>query len=223
MDSMPLYLNTTNPAIHSLKDFTQKDRIALPAAKVSIQAIVLDLAAAKEFGQKNYSKLDQLTVSMSHPDGMSALLNGTAGITGHFTSAPYMYQELQNPKVHRVLDSYDVLGGSHTFNCLWSTKRFVSENPKAVTAFLKALDDAETFIRQHPDQAAKIYLSSVKNSALSQAAIEKIIRDPENKWTIEPEKVLKFGEFMKQVGLLKQAPASIGDVFFAANPPISGN
>lgn len=223
MDSMPLYLNTTNPAVHSLKDFTKKDRIALPAVKVSMQAIVLDMAAAKEFGQKDYGKLDSLTVSMSHPDGLVALLNGTAGITAHFTSAPYMYQELQNPKVHRVLDSYDVLGGPHTFICLWATKRFVSANPKVVTAFQNALNDAETFIRRHPAQAAKIYLAAQKKSTLSQAAVEKMIRDPENKWTIEPHKVLKFAAFMKKIGLLKHAPAAISDLFFAEKPPITGN
>lgn len=223
MDSMPLYLNTTNPAVHSLKNFTRKDRIALPAVKVSMQAIVLDMAAAKEFGQSNYNKVDSLTVSMSHPDGLSALLNGTAGITAHFTSAPYMYQELQNPKVHRVLDSYDVVGGPHTFICLWATKRFVSANPKVVTAFQKALNDAETFIHKHPAQAAKIYLATQKKSKLSEAAVEKMIRDPENKWTIEPQNVLKFAKFMKKIGLIKHAPASISDLFFAETPPIKGN
>lgn len=223
MNSMPLYLNTTNPAVHSLKDFTDKDRIALPAVKVSIQAIILDMAAAKEFGPKNFNKLDSLTVSMSHPDGYSALLNGTAGITAHFTSAPFMYEELQNPKVHRVLDSFKVLGGPHTFNCLWSTKKFVSANPKVVTAFQMALNDAETFIRQHPAQAAKVYLSTQKKTTLSQADVEKMIKDPENKWTIQPQKVLQFSSFMKQIGLVKNAAASIGDLFFAETPPITGN
>ncbi len=223
MNSMPLYLNTTNPAVHSLKDFTEKDRIALPAVKVSIQAIILDMAAAKEFGQKNYNKLDPLTVSMSHPDGLSALLNGTAGITAHFTSAPFMYEELKNPKVHRVLDSFKVLGGPHTFNCLWATKRFVSANPKVVTAFQLALNDAETFIKQHPAQTAKIYLSTQKKSSLTQAEVEKMIKDPENKWDIEPQKVLEFAKFMKKIGLIKHTATSINDLFFSETPPITGN
>src|SRR3954462_297937 len=29
MNSMPIYLNTRNPNVHSLKDFTEKDKIAL--------------------------------------------------------------------------------------------------------------------------------------------------------------------------------------------------
>ena len=55
-------------------DFTKKDKIAVPTVKVSTQAIVLQMAAAKEFGQAEYTRLDKLTVSLSHPDGMSMLL-----------------------------------------------------------------------------------------------------------------------------------------------------
>ena len=63
MNSMPLYLNTNNPNVKSIKDFTSKDKIALPAVKVSIQAVTLQMAAEKEFGEGNQNKLDALTVS----------------------------------------------------------------------------------------------------------------------------------------------------------------
>src|SRR6187397_2327702 len=39
LDSMPLYLNTRNPNVKTIKDFTEKDKIALPAVKVSVQAV----------------------------------------------------------------------------------------------------------------------------------------------------------------------------------------
>jgi len=41
MNRQPAFLNTRNPNIKSLRDFTDKDRIALPAPKVSVQAIML--------------------------------------------------------------------------------------------------------------------------------------------------------------------------------------
>ena len=41
INSMPLYLNTRNPSVKTIKDFTDKDKIALPAVKVSIQACLL--------------------------------------------------------------------------------------------------------------------------------------------------------------------------------------
>lgn len=52
-------------------DLGEKDRIALPAVKVSFQAVMLQMAAAKEFGDANYARLDALTVSMAHPDGLA--------------------------------------------------------------------------------------------------------------------------------------------------------
>lgn len=58
INSMPLYLNTSNPDVKSIKDFTEKDRIALPAVKVSIQAITLQIAAEKAFGAGQHGKLD---------------------------------------------------------------------------------------------------------------------------------------------------------------------
>ncbi len=50
LNSMPLYLNTINPNVKTIKDFTEKDRIALPAVRVSIQAVILQMAAEKAFG-----------------------------------------------------------------------------------------------------------------------------------------------------------------------------
>ena len=43
-----IYLNTRNPSIKSIRDFTEKDRIAVPSVKVSTQALFLQIAAEKE-------------------------------------------------------------------------------------------------------------------------------------------------------------------------------
>ena len=50
LNSMPLYLNSINPNVKTIKDFTDKDRIALPAVRVSMQAVILQMAAEKVFG-----------------------------------------------------------------------------------------------------------------------------------------------------------------------------
>src|SRR5512143_3153336 len=108
INSMPLYLNTRNPNVKTIKDFTEKDRIALPAVKVSIQAVTLQMAAEKAYGEGQQNKLDPLTVSMSHPDGQTALLSGQSEITAHFSSPPFQYQQLEKPGIRTVLNSYDV-------------------------------------------------------------------------------------------------------------------
>ena len=58
VQSMPYVLVTREPRIKSLRDFTDKDRIALPAVKLTGHAIALQMAVAKEFGREQYDKLD---------------------------------------------------------------------------------------------------------------------------------------------------------------------
>src|SRR5882672_2076496 len=55
-----LWLNTRNPNIKTLADFSDKDRIAVPGIKTSFAAVVLQMAAAQAFGIENYAKLDSL-------------------------------------------------------------------------------------------------------------------------------------------------------------------
>ena len=47
LNSMPLYLVTRNPNVKTISDFRDGDRIALPAVKVSAQAVLLQMAAFK--------------------------------------------------------------------------------------------------------------------------------------------------------------------------------
>src|SRR3546814_5452932 len=109
INAMPLYLNSRDPKVKSIKDLTDKDRIALPAVRVSIQAVTLQMAAEQAFGKGQQNRLDKLTVSLSHPDGMTALLSGSSEITAHFTSPPFQDFELKQPGIHRILSSYEVL------------------------------------------------------------------------------------------------------------------
>src|SRR4051812_19248748 len=58
MTTYPLYLITRNPNVKSPRDFTDKDKIAVPSIKVSTQAIMLQMLAAKEYGEANWSHFD---------------------------------------------------------------------------------------------------------------------------------------------------------------------
>ena len=213
INSMPIWLTTINPDVKTIKDFTEKDRIALPAVKVSIQAVTLQMAAEQAFGPGQHGRLDTLTVSMSHPDGMAAMMSGRSEVTGHFTSAPFQYQELADPRVRKVVDSYDVLGGPHTFNVVWAATRFRDENPKIVEAFVAALDEAVKFINQNRKEAAEIWVRA-ENSRMPAAEAERIIRLPENEWTMTPKKVMAYADFMSRNGLIPARPESWKDLFF---------
>src|SRR5690349_6840054 len=142
VQSMPYVLVTRSPNIKSIRDFTDKDRIALPAVKLTGHAIALQMAAAKEFGREQYDKLDPITVSLSHPDAAAALLNGKGEINAHFASSPFYYIEEATPGVHRVLHSYDAAGGRHTNGVLMATKKFYEANPKVCAAVVAALEES---------------------------------------------------------------------------------
>ncbi len=57
---MPFILVTNRPEIKTIKDFKEGHKIAVPGVKNSNQAICLQMAAAKEWGQANYAQLDPL-------------------------------------------------------------------------------------------------------------------------------------------------------------------
>ena len=130
LSSQPFLLNTKDPDIKTIKDFKDSDRIAVPAVKSSVQALTLQMAAAKACGAKDFEKLDPLTVSMTPPDATVALLKGGAQITAAFSVPPFQYQQLEDPAVHTVLNSFDVMGGSHTFTAIWCSAKFRDGNPK---------------------------------------------------------------------------------------------
>src|SRR6185437_13074211 len=146
VQSMTYILVTNRPAIKTIKDFTEKDKIALPAVKVSSQAICLQMAAAKEWGQDNYAKLDSLTITRSHPDAAAAVMSKANEINSHYAVAPFYYYELATSGIHKVLNSYDTLGGATTNGTLIMSKKFRDANPKVTQAVYGALTEAEEFI-----------------------------------------------------------------------------
>jgi NitT/TauT family transport system substrate-binding protein len=214
-DTSPLYLNSNNPAVKTIRDLGDKDRIALPSPKLSIQAVVLQMAAAREFGQENYARLDRLTVAMKHPDAMIALISGRSEITGHLTSPPFSFQELESrsTRIHKVLDSYDVLGGPHTFNVLYGTAAFHDKNPKVYAAVFAALEDAIAIINRDKKAAAQLYIRVTKtkeslNDLLGQ------LNNPQMSYTTTPHNVTKFSNFMYKIGTIKSKPRDWKDLFF---------
>ena len=220
LNSMPLFLNTTNPDVKTIKDFTPKDRIALPVIKSSIQAVVLQMQAEKVFG--DHDVMDKLTVSMAHPDGLAALLSGGTEITAHLTAPPFSFQELKDKRVHRVFSSYDVVGGPHTFNLIWTTRKFRDENPKTYKAFVAGLAEAMEKINADKKKYAQVYVRFTK-SKLDPAFIEEMMTSPEIKYTLAPEGTMKFATFLHKVGRIKELPSSWKDMFFPEIHDLQGN
>jgi len=223
LDSMPIYLNTRDQKVKSLKDFGEGNKIALPATKSSIQAITLQMAVARVFGATQATKLDPITVSLSHPDAMTALLSGGSGIDSHFTSPPFQDLELRDPRIHRVLSSYEVLDGAATFIITATTTKFQKANPKTFDAFVGALEEAQAFIRTKKREAAQIYLRMSSDKRLSLEDLLKMLDNPEYRFTIVPEGVMKYASFMATTGVIKRKPADWKELFYSHVHRLPGN
>ncbi len=213
LNSMPVNLVTSNPNVKSIRDFTDKDKIAVTTVKVSTQALLLQMAAAKEFGEQNYAKLDPLTVSLPHPDAMTALLSGGGTITAHFSSPPFQYQEVGRPGIRTILSNYEILGGPATFNVVWSTAKFRDANPKTYAAFVAAFEEATATINRDKRAAAEVYkrMSGTKETV---EELLKMMEDPLVEYTLTPKSIMKTAEFMAKVGTIKEKPSSWKDLFF---------
>ncbi|WP_282344225.1 ABC transporter substrate-binding protein [Pseudomonas sp. PS02288] len=213
LGSMPNYLLSNRAEVKTLDDLSDKDRIAVPAAGVGFQSRTLQIETAKRYGNADFQRFDKISVSLPHPDATAALLAGGSEISAHFSSPPFQYQALENPKVHKLISSYDILGGQATFNVLYTTQKFHDENPKTYKAFYDALVEASQIIKADKAKAAQTYID-VEQSKLPLAFVQKTVEDPEIDFTVSPERTFIYAEKLNELGVLKNEAASWKDYFF---------
>lgn len=222
LSSQPVLLNTRDPSIGTIKDFKPTDRIAVPAVKVSVQAILLQMEAAKVFGEKEFTKLDTQTVSMTPPDATVALLGGKSEITAVFSVPPFQQQQLEHVGIHTVLNSFDVMGGSSSFTVAWTTAKFRDSNPMLYKALIAALKEATDIINKDKAAAGQLWIEDSK-SKLTPEMVGKIVAGPQVRWTLTPEHTMKFADFMAEVGTLKNKATSWKDYFFPEIYDLNGS
>ena len=223
LQSMPFVLMTRNPAIKTITDLTEKDKIALPGVKITGHALTLEMAAAQQWGFQQYDRLDSLTITLAHPDAMAALVGGQSEINCHLASSPFYYHEQAILGIHRVFKSYDITGGMHTNGVLLTSSAYRDANPKICGAVVAAQQEANDFIRANPRQSAEIYLALTgdKKSGIEQMA--GWIADPDVVYTTVPMKVMEFAGFMHKVGRIKRQPETWKDMFFPEGQGVSGS
>lgn len=183
--ALPLTLISRGPHIKSLQDIGPGDKVAVPTVKVSTQAILLQMAAAKMFGPDQWAKFDPNTVQMGHPDAFIAMKNQSHEVRSHFAAPPYDYYELKDvPGAHKVTDSFEIIGGPLSQGQFFTTTKFADANPKAVQAVFGAAEEAKKFIETNLPEAVEAY-REVNNDKTSAEVLIDMLKQPKmQEWNL---------------------------------------
>jgi NitT/TauT family transport system substrate-binding protein len=217
----PFTLVTRNPEVKTVADFTDKDRIAVPAVRSSLQAIYLQMAAEKAFGPEGLNRLDHLTIARSHPDAMAAMLGNTE-IDAHFSVPPYVERELATPGVHALFQTEDVTGQPISNGIMFTTAQFYEANPKLLGAVRKALEQANALINSDKPRAAQIYLAATHEN-IDPAALVGMMSGKGVGYELTPLGSMVLANFMHKTGQIAMQPASWKDMFFPSAYDLPGN
>lgn len=197
LSSVPTGL-VTKTSISGLAELGEKDRIALPQPG-SVQHILLAMACDRDFG--NPQKLDNNLLTLSHPDGMNALLSGS-DVTAHFTSTPYLEKELSTEGFHQILSGNEAFGDEFSFIVGVTTKKLHDQNPQVYAAFNQSVAEAITFINDHPQEAAVILSEAYK---LPEAEVLAYLSAADTKYSTTVKGLQTFSDFMLKTGYLKKS------------------
>jgi NitT/TauT family transport system substrate-binding protein len=207
-------LNTRNPNIRSLKDFTEKDRIAVPSLKVAAQTILRHIAAEQVLGGgQSHTKLDHLFVALPNPEGMAAVLRDGHEVNTNFTTSPFHEIEKKAGLI-TVTSAFEIMGGPTTGLTFTSSEAFHSANRLLFAAVINAFDEALVWVNSDKRRAAKLYIEMAHEKKLSEDDIAAIISSKDMEYTRVPSRFGQLIEFMYRTGYVKNKPASWKDLFF---------
>ena len=214
LSSQPFLLNSRDPAIKTIKDFKDSDRIAVPAVRSSVQAITLQMAAAKTYGTKEFDKLDPLTVSMTPPRRHSRAAQGRRADLRCVQRAAVPVSATRGSGCPHRPQLVRRDGQARTPSQLCGRRRnSAMAIPVLYKALVAALKEATEIVNKDKVAAAALWIEDLK-SKLPLDMVGKIVAGPQVRWTLTPENTMKYADFMAEVGTLKTKPESWKDYFF---------
>ena len=162
-----MFLLTVDPQMESMRDFKDTDRIAMTDVRSTTYSMVIQMAAAKEYGWDQRTKYDRITVAMGNNEALAAMLSGRMEVKSHMTILPHSTMELNSGKVRILLNSKDLLGEPYTTVASFATTRFKQENPVTYQAVVAGLQEAIDFINTNAAEAADIFLKNEKFTGIA--------------------------------------------------------
>ena len=220
--TLPFAITTSDPEIKTIADLGRCKKIPVPSIRVSSPAVAIEMAAARLYGIKEFARFDAATVTMSPADATVALLTGSGDVNCTVALPPFLQQQLQDPKIHAVANSYDLMGGPTTYTVAYTSARFRNRNPKLFQAVYDALAEATEFVNREPRKAAQYWIED-SDSKLSVDFVTSVSTGKDIHWTLVPEATLKAADFMADIGTIKTRPQSWKDYFFPEAYGLSGS
>jgi NitT/TauT family transport system substrate-binding protein len=221
MTASNIWMMTRRPELKSLRDLSDKDRIALPSIKTSTQALFLWTAAEKEFGEGQWGRLDFMTISLPHPDAMAVVLNPSGEITVHSATSPYADLE-RKAGLHSITDLYAVEGGAVTGLNLVSTEQFRKANPITYDAVVAAFDEAIVWINADKRRAGQLYLEMSKDK-MSLDDLMEILNAPDYIFDRTPRRVGSALRMLHKTGTIRTKAQSWKDMYFPEAQQLPGD
>ena len=202
-----MVLYTINPNVKTIADFTEKDRIAVPSVRISFNAMMLEMAAEKQWNDPH--RLDHLTVGLGHPDAVAALSAGygKATVTAHIAVQPFTDRGLKLPGAHVIADSREVFGGPLTQITLLATKQTKDKNPVLFQAVANALQESIKRCSADKRAAAELW-KKANNASESVDELFALLSDPGFEFTSQPHRIAHFAAFLNRIGNMK---SKVGD------------
>jgi NitT/TauT family transport system substrate-binding protein len=218
LPSIPHMLFARGSRTNTIRDFAPDDRIAVPVLRAGLHALLVQMAAAQAFGPQAWNRYENIMVEMPQAEAFAAL-SGAAlagaeprAITAHMSGPPQQWTQMRDPHLTRVAESTAITDGPATQNVVAARLAFRERHPDATAAVLDALDEAMQTIRRDLRNSVGIFVRA-QRLQLDAGVLAENLRDPNTTFDTTPNRVLFAAQFMRQTGLVKQAPASWRDMW----------
>jgi NitT/TauT family transport system substrate-binding protein len=209
LSSAPLGLVSKKESVQNLDDFNREDKIILPQPG-SIQHILLAMALERNSG--NAHLLDDNLLTMSHPDGLNAMLSDPS-VTAHFTAPPYLFTELEQDGFQLILTGEEAMGGPFTFIVGSATEDLFKNRQDIYQVFIRAISKAIQFITDNPDKTADLLAPEY---GIDRDTLHTYLTYPGMQFSTVINGVMDFAQFMKRIGYIQKVPGDSREVIWGA-------
>lgn len=192
-----------NKNIKSLRDIRPEHRIAMQGLN-SGEHMQLRQYTAAMFGDKEYDKFTQNIVAMPRDQALAQLTKENPEIDCAIVGVPWQNLAVKNGAhiAARVEDPTKTVG---VLNVMYSTKKWLDENPKLARAWVAAQKEAIQQWEKDPAPMVKVFM---ERDQVTDPTLEEILqhkKDNKDVYQYKPTSGLRYLEFMYRVGILNGA------------------